>query len=83
VVTIDQAHRESIDGETNGDHTEDRYGCAISHHDKLNGDRNVRYEVTLLSKINDMLLHSLRYRDVWWRSDVAELTLQWIDTSMG
>jgi hypothetical protein len=41
VVTVDDTQLDSVDGETNGTHAYDMYGCAIGHHDERVCDRNV------------------------------------------
>jgi hypothetical protein len=50
VVTVDEMHCDSVVGETDGAHDQDRDGCAIGHHDELSGDHSVGNEVNILAK---------------------------------
>jgi hypothetical protein len=48
VVTVDDAYWDSIAGDTNGAHDEDRDGCTIGHHDKPARNRSAGDSVTIL-----------------------------------
>jgi hypothetical protein len=72
VVTVDEMHWDSIDGDTNGAHAQDRDGCAIDHYDELSRDYSVGDEVTLLP---ERIIYGSRVcdtemcgRDLVWRS---------------